>query len=279
MTAADRNRKTADLTLTRSRLKLGAEGHVVDVHDSRGTGPVFLLLHGVGLSHRPYRRLAKHLAPHARVIALDLPGFGATPKPHRSISVQEYAGLISAVLDVLGVAQCVAVGHSMGAQFALELALQRPDAITHVVLAGPVTDSEHPTAVRQTLVLARDSLLEPLPTNAVVFTDYIRTGPRWYFTEVAAMLAYPTVDRIAGLTAPLLVLRGSDDPIATDDWCGRHRCGRRRNPPHLPRASARRRSHGSGRRRRRDHRARPHARTPAGPGAGAAVANRIASSQ
>ena len=277
MTDADRNRKTAGLTLTHSRLTLGAEGHVVDVHDSGGTGPVFLLLHGVGLSHRPYRRLAKHLAPHARVIALDLPGFGATPKPHRSISVEEYAGLISAVLDVLGVAQCVAVGHSMGAQFALELALQRPDAITHVVLAGPVTDSEHPTAVRQTLVLARDSLLEPLPTNSVVFTDYIRTGPRWYFTEVAAMLAYPTVDRIAGLTAPLLVLRGSDDPIATDDWCGRlidaAGAGTLRTFP--------------GHRHVVVHTAAAdvanaiieHARTPAGPGAGAAVANRIASSQ
>lgn len=209
------------ISQTRSRLTVGAEEHVVDVHDSGGVGPVFLLLHGVGLSHRPYRRLATHLAPHGRVLALDLPGFGSTPKPHRPISVEEYAGLISEVLDVLHISDCVAVGHSMGAQFALDLALQRPDLVTHVVLIGPVTDSEHPTAARQTLVLARDSLLEPLATNAVVFTDYIRTGLRWYFTEVAAMLAYPTIKKIAALAIPLLVLRGSNDHIASDDWCNR----------------------------------------------------------
>lgn len=207
--------------LVTSRLVPGPDGLAVDVHDSGGDGPVVLLLHGVGLSHRPYRRLAARLAPHSRVIALDLPGFGATPKPRRSVPVEEYARLIGRVLDLLGVASCVAVGHSMGAQFALELALQRTDLVDQVVLVGPVTDSAHPTALRQTLVLARDSMLEPLPTNAVVFTDYARTGPRWYFTEVAAMLAYPTHERITHLTAPLLVLRGSNDPIATDEWCSR----------------------------------------------------------
>ncbi|MBO0983769.1 alpha/beta fold hydrolase [Rathayibacter sp. SD072] len=212
---------TPPVRLERSRLVLGPDGLVVDVHDGGGDGPVVLLLHGVGLSHRPYRRLAAHLAPDARVVALDLPGFGATPKPRRSVPVEEYAGLIGQVLDLLGVASCVAVGHSMGAQFALELALQRADLVSHVVLVGPVTDSAHPTALRQTLVLARDSALEPLTTNAVVLTDYIRTGPRWYFTEVAAMLAYPTHERIVGLAAPLLVVRGSNDPIATEEWCSR----------------------------------------------------------
>jgi pimeloyl-ACP methyl ester carboxylesterase len=221
MTAGQGRRKSVGTTAARSRLVLGAERHVVDVHDSGGDGPVFLLLHGVGLSHRPYRRLAAHLASYGRVVALDLPGFGWTPKPRRSISVEKYAGLISAVLDDLEITRCTAVGHSMGAQFALELALQRPEALSHVVLAGPVTDSKHPTAARQTLVLVRDSLLEPLPTNVVVFTDYLRTGPRWYFTEVAAMLAYPTIERITELTAPLLILRGADDPIATDEWCTR----------------------------------------------------------
>ena len=208
--------------MKRLRLVLGADAHAVDVVDSGpADGPVFLLLHGVGLSHRPYLRLAEQLAPHGRVIALDLPGFGSTPTPDRSIPVEEYARLIVQALATLEVTACVAIGHSMGAQFALALALEQPELVSHVVLIGPVTDSAHPSAARQMLVLARDSLLEPPLTNALVFSDYVRTGPRWYFTEVAAMLAYPTHERIGSLTAPLLIIRGGHDPIATTEWCER----------------------------------------------------------
>ena len=45
------------------------------------------------------------------------------------------------MLARLGITSCVVVGHSMGAQFAVELALQQPPLVTHLVLIGPVVDS------------------------------------------------------------------------------------------------------------------------------------------
>lgn len=214
------------------RRAAGAASVAVSRHDIDGytfkvfdTGPregiVYLLLHGIGLSHRPYMRLARQLAEHGRVIVLDLPGFGSTPKPSVALSVEEYARLIAELIAQLGVTSFTAIGHSMGAQFALELARQQQSRASHLVMIGPVTDSRRRTVIQQSIALGRDSLLEPVSTNSIVFTDYLRCGPRWYLNEVAAMLAYPTHERVGGLECPLLVIRGANDPIADESWCRR----------------------------------------------------------
>lgn len=188
----------------------------------RGDGaPVFVLVHGIGMSHRYNRRLHRELAAVGSVHSLDLAGFGATPRPRRQVSVEEYADLIVAALDSLGVASCVLVGHSMGTQFTLEVARRHPDRVSHLVLMGPVVDPRRRTVVQQTLALARDSLREPPSANLIVFTDYLRGGPRWYLTELEVMMGYPTEKRIVDVTCPVLVLRGADDPVAGEDWCRR----------------------------------------------------------
>lgn len=198
------------------------DGYTFDVYDTGGRDEtVYLILHGVGLSHRPYELLARHLSRDGRVIALDLPGFGSTAKPSGAVSVEEYARLIAMLVKRLDVTSFVAIGHSMGAQFALELALLRPSSVSHLVMIGPVADSRRHTAIRQSMALVRDSVLEPLTTNAMVFTDYLRCGPRWYFREVAAMLDYPTHEHVKRLTRPLLIIRGANDPIAVATWCTR----------------------------------------------------------
>jgi len=54
-----------------------------------------------------------------------------------------------------------------------------------------------------------------------VFTDYLRCGPLWYARQARHMLGYPIEDRIPLLAAPLLVVRGADDPIAQQSWAQR----------------------------------------------------------
>ncbi|WP_292510847.1 alpha/beta fold hydrolase, partial [Methylobacterium sp.] len=48
-----------------------------------------ILVHGLGMSSRYMIPLARHLAPHFRVYAPDLPGFGLSDKPHRALTVRE----------------------------------------------------------------------------------------------------------------------------------------------------------------------------------------------
>jgi pimeloyl-ACP methyl ester carboxylesterase len=181
--------------------------------------PVFVLLHGIGMSHRYYRRLQQILAGHGDVHSFDLPGFGATAKPDRQISVAEYAAVIAGTLDTLGTGPVVVVGHSMGTQFATELALLRPDLVSHVVLIGPVVDSARRSVLLQALKLGVNSLTESPAGNAIVFTDYVRSGVRWYLTELPVMMSYELEARLSRIAQPVLVIRGSRDPVAPRSWC------------------------------------------------------------
>lgn len=183
------------------------------------TGPVFVLLHGIGMSHRYYSRLHSVLARQGETHSLDLPGFGAAAKPGRQLSVAEHAGAVAETLDTLGTGPVVVVGHSMGTQFATELAIIRPDLVSRVVLIGPVVDSARRTVLRQALALARDSFLESPALNGILLTDYLRTGPRWYLTELPIMMSYELENRLALVGQPVLVVRGSRDQIATSAWC------------------------------------------------------------
>lgn len=182
-------------------------------------GPVFVLLHGIGMSHRYFRRLQILLARHGDTHSIDLPGFGATPRPDRQLSIPEYADVIAAALEKMGASRAVVVGHSMGAQFATELAVRHPDLVSHVVLLGPVVDSARRTVRQQTLALGLDSMRESAVGNAIVFTDYARAGMRWYLTELPVMMSYDLEASLALVSQPVLVLRGSKDPVATRSWC------------------------------------------------------------
>lgn len=183
------------------------------------SGPVFVLLHGIGMSHRYYRRLQILLAQHGDTYSIDLPGFGATPRPGRQLSVPDYAATIAATLEKMGASRVVVIGHSMGTQFATELAVQHPDLVSHVVLLGPVVDSARRTIRQQSLALGLDSLMESPVGNAMVFTDYARSGLRWYLTELPVMMSYDLEARLGLVTQPVLVIRGSRDPVASRPWC------------------------------------------------------------
>ncbi|MEO8283120.1 MAG: alpha/beta hydrolase [Pseudarthrobacter sp.] len=182
----------------------------------------YVLLHGIGVSHRYLARLHHELALGADVYSIDLPGFGDAPRPSRQVPVGEYAAFVRAALSDAGVTSCVVIGHSMGTQHAVELALQEPGLVGGVVLMGPVVDPRRRSVARQALALTRDAMFsESLSANAIVFADYFRAGPRWYLTELPVMMQYPMEARIPGVTQPVLVLRGSKDPVAGREWCRR----------------------------------------------------------
>jgi pimeloyl-ACP methyl ester carboxylesterase len=187
-----------------------------------GPRRTYVLLHGIGVSHRYLARLHQELSLTADVYSFDLPGFGDAPKPPRQVPVGEFAAFVRTALAAAGVTSCVVVGHSMGTQHAVELALQEPDLVAGLVLMGPVVDPRRKSVARQALALTRDAMFsESLSANAIVFSDYFRAGLRWYLTELPVMMQYPLEARISGVSQPLLVLRGSKDPIAGRDWCRR----------------------------------------------------------
>ncbi|WP_294563068.1 alpha/beta fold hydrolase [uncultured Arthrobacter sp.] len=198
-------------------------GHILRIHFSPGptgsTEPPFILIHGIGMSHRYLDRLHAELTATADTYAVDLPGFGPNPSPGPALSVEDHAAVLLDALAGAGVANCVLIGHSMGAQIVTAAALQDPERVAGIVLIGPVVDKRRRSVWRQAADLALDTLREPPAVNLMVFTDYLRTGPRWYLQELRPMMAYALEEAVRAVECPVLVMRGSRDPVAREPWC------------------------------------------------------------
>ena len=185
------------------------------------TQRAFLLVHGIGASSRYFARLSRELAPHGIVYAVDLPGFGSAPTPDAPLGIAGLASLLLTLTGDWGIVDPVLVGHSMGAQVVLEMAVQDPSLPASVVLLAPVVDPRAPTAFGQCLRLLRDVVTEPPTANWIVAVDYLRCGPRRYLATLPSMLLYRIEARAARVEAPTLVVRGARDPVTPAEWADR----------------------------------------------------------
>jgi pimeloyl-ACP methyl ester carboxylesterase len=102
-----------------------------------GAGEPLLLIHGSGMSVATWAPLLPHLRDR-RVIAVDLPGFGLSDDyDYRGRSLRAHAvAQMRSVLDALGLARAPIVGTSLGAMWAMCLALDRPERVTAVAGLG-----------------------------------------------------------------------------------------------------------------------------------------------
>jgi pimeloyl-ACP methyl ester carboxylesterase len=89
-------------------------------HDRTGSGPPLLLLHGLGSCKEMWRPVIPLLARERDVIAVDLPGFGASPPG--PTTVDGLAGAVVAFADKLGLDRPHVAGNSMGGGIAFALA-------------------------------------------------------------------------------------------------------------------------------------------------------------
>lgn len=206
--------------LVRRRVLVGA--HAVDVRGTFEPGrPPVVLVHGIGVSGRYFLRLADVLAATHDVYALDLPGYGTSPKPRRPLTVSELADVVAGTIAALDLDAPVVVGHSMGCQVVVQAVRSARVPCSGWVLIGPTVDPDARSLLRQSWRLLRDTLREPPPTNAVIFRDYVRMGPVRYLRTTRHMLRDRIEENVLGCAAPGLVLRGGGDPIAPRHWARR----------------------------------------------------------
>lgn len=106
---------------------------------SLGAGaPTVVLLHGMAGSHRYWGAAFDRLAADSRLVALDLLGFGASPRPATGYTVGEHAAAVLACLDELGEREpVILVGHSMGTLVAFAVADRAPERVRAVVAVSP----------------------------------------------------------------------------------------------------------------------------------------------
>ena len=111
-------------------LRAYAGGRIFGV--ASGTGPARVLaLHGWGRASKDFAAVLDGLD----AVALDLPGFGATPPPPEPWGAAEYAAAIVPVVAELQ-PPVVVLGHSFGGRVAVHLAADRPELVAGLVLTG-----------------------------------------------------------------------------------------------------------------------------------------------
>ena len=130
-----------------------------------GSGPTLLLLHGSGGSAHSWAELLPLLAPHATVVAPDLPGHAFTTGARLSdLTLPREREALAALLHALALpAPALVVGHSAGAALALRWALDAPLAPRAVLGFNPSLVAP-PSAYMQWLA----PLINPLATSPVM---------------------------------------------------------------------------------------------------------------
>lgn len=113
-----------------------------------GEGPAVLLLHGWPTSSYLWRNVMPPIARRNRVLALDMPGFGASDKPlGAGYGFRFFEEAIDGFLDVLGVDEVALAGHDLGGPVALHWALRRPERVTSIALMNTLVYPDFSPAV------------------------------------------------------------------------------------------------------------------------------------
>jgi pimeloyl-ACP methyl ester carboxylesterase len=103
-----------------------------------GAGEPVLFLHGVAGTHAYWAPSMLGLADRRRVLAPDVPGFGASRPVTRGWSLEVVADAIAEVADAAGAPACDLVGHSLGGALATAVALRHPGLVRRLVLVAPI---------------------------------------------------------------------------------------------------------------------------------------------
>src|SRR5258707_4733123 len=133
----------------------GGRLHYLD----RGTGPVVVLVHGLGGNLRNFYGLVDKLAAGCRVVAVDRPGSGYSTVPGEHPTLSAQAAIIARFLHRLGLDRPLLVGHSLGGALSLALALDYPDSVRALVLISTLSQVERaPPAIFKSLDIRSPTL-------------------------------------------------------------------------------------------------------------------------
>jgi pimeloyl-ACP methyl ester carboxylesterase len=229
--------------------------NVIDIGPSADAGPArgtIVWIHGLSGSWQNWLENLPVLAAAGwRCIAMDLPGFGASPMPAEKISITGYASIVDELLRALGVSRAVVVGNSMGGFVGAEIALRFPTWVQKLVLISPAglhIESQRNVyraaratgfitattagwvASRADAVVRRPGLrrqllaivaAHPSRLPAPLAAEQVRgSGKPGFVPALDALTSYPIRDRLGSITAPTLVVWGDKDPLipVSDAW-------------------------------------------------------------
>jgi pimeloyl-ACP methyl ester carboxylesterase len=111
----------------------------LSVRSDEGAGPTIILLHGIAASSDHWQNLLPMLTPRFRCVAIDLLGFGRSPKPRWSeYTIADQVRSLHATLRALRLrGPVIIIGHSLGSLIATRYAAAYPKQVSRLVLLSP----------------------------------------------------------------------------------------------------------------------------------------------
>ncbi|RJG13582.1 alpha/beta fold hydrolase [Pseudomonas cavernicola] len=204
-----------------------------------GQGQPVVLIHGVGLNKEMWGGQIVGLAPHFRVIAYDMLGHGASPRPAQGTELIGYAEQLLELLDHLGLTQAVVVGFSMGGLVARAFALHYPARLNGLAILNSVFNrspeqragviertsqaAEHGPDANAEAALSRWFSREYQAANpaqiAAIRQTLASNDPLGYLTtyELFATQDMYRVDDLGSIQVATLVATGELDPGSTPE--------------------------------------------------------------
>jgi pimeloyl-ACP methyl ester carboxylesterase len=221
------------------------DGRRVNVIDL-GSGPPVVFIHGLSGSWQNWLEQLPVFAREHRVIAFDLPGFGASEMPREKITISGYGRFVNALLDDLGAGTVAVVGNSMGGFIGIELAISFPDRVERLVLVSAaglsieylrneralalLNVAENRLAAYSGWLASRSDALARRPgARRMIFgivahradllpgplvAEQVRgSGKPGFVPALDALTDYPIRDRLGEIACPTLIVWGSEDKL------------------------------------------------------------------
>ena len=204
-----------------------------------GEGHPVVLIHGVGLNKEMWGGQVVGLASHFRVIAYDMLGHGASPRPAPGTSLEGYAEQLRELLDHLNLTRACVIGFSMGGLVARAFALNHPERLGSLVILNSVFNrsaeqragviertrqtAEHGPDANAEAALSRWFSREYQAANpaqiAAIRQTLAGNDPQGYLTtyELFATQDMYRAEDMASIQAPTLVATGELDPGSTPE--------------------------------------------------------------
>jgi alpha-beta hydrolase superfamily lysophospholipase len=232
------------VTTTRTERNFDGVGGVRIVYDvwTPDTPPraVVVLSHGLGEYARRYDHVAQRFGEAGLVTyALDHRGHGRSGGKRMLVrDITEYTGDFDTLVGIAKrehpALKCIVLGHSMGGGIVFAYGVERPDNYDLMVLSGPAVaaqDLVHPAMALAAKGLGAlvpglpvQELDESLISRDPAVVEAYRTDPLVYHGRVPAGVGRALLQvgetmpqRAPALTAPLLVVHGSDDGLIPVD--------------------------------------------------------------
>jgi pimeloyl-ACP methyl ester carboxylesterase len=191
-------------TETPSTQTLQLDGRLTLGYRELGSGPPVLLLHGWPTSSCLWRRVMPAIADRNRVLALDMPGFGASDKPTDGrYNFPDFERAIDGFLNALGIDRVAIAGHDLGGPVAVHWLLANRERVTRLALLNTLLYPEFDPTVFEFVKMLSEPASRDRATSDEGLAEIIRLG--------VADDSNVTEEVLAGVRAPFA---SNDDRVA-----------------------------------------------------------------